>query len=196
MTAQPAGEESFDAAVAPQAVEASAGLRLDQPIEEAVRCARFDRRWRRGERGDSRAAAKTAATDLSGDETSADPTALLRFRDRFGNAPQIRGMSSVPQKVSSLALASLLRGLFKGCCARTVRTTRDRDRVSTTRDACCERPDPVPPPPAIALPTHHALSGACGGTAIPVKRIKVVTLTAMAPITEKIVCQVADRMAN
>ena len=29
----------------------------------------------------------------------------------------------------------------------------------------------------------------------PVKRIKVVTLTATAPITEKIVCQVADGMA-
>ena len=43
MAAQPAGEESFDAAVAPQAVEASAGLRPDQSIEEAVRCARPDR---------------------------------------------------------------------------------------------------------------------------------------------------------
>jgi hypothetical protein len=33
------------------------------------------------------------------------------------------------------------------------------------------------------------------GAAIPVKRTKVVTLTAMAPITEKTICQVADGMA-
>lgn len=36
MTAQPAGEESFDGAVAPEAVEAPAVLRPDQPIGEAV----------------------------------------------------------------------------------------------------------------------------------------------------------------
>jgi hypothetical protein len=36
MAAQPAGEESCDAAVAPKAVEASAVLRPDPSIEEAV----------------------------------------------------------------------------------------------------------------------------------------------------------------
>ena len=44
MTPQAAGEESRAFAVAPQAVEASADLRLDQPIEEAVRCARSEQR--------------------------------------------------------------------------------------------------------------------------------------------------------
>ena len=40
---------------------------------------------------------------------------------------------------------------------------------------------------------HAACKGP--GAAIPVKRMRVVTLTAMVPITEKIICQVADGMA-
>ena len=51
-----------------------------------------------------------------------------------------------------------------------------------------------PPPTAVALPPHRAQCSTSGGC-YPVKRMKVVTLTAMAPITEKIICQVADGMA-
>ena len=39
------------------------------------------------------------------------------------------------------------------------------------------------------------LSGPVRGPAIPVKRTNAVTLTAMAPTTEKIICQVADGIA-
>ena len=59
-------------------------------------------------------------------------------------------------------------------------------------------PDLVPPlSPAAAGAQPRAIPRWAGpGAAIAVKRMNAVTLTAMAPITEKIICQMADGIAN
>ena len=73
---------------------------------------------------------------------------------------------------------------------------RDQHRTLTTRDALLRNAWPgLAAAPRCRHP-RAMLRPALPRAAIPLKRTKVVTLTAMAPITEKIACQVADGMAS
>ena len=62
----------------------------------------------------------------------------------------------------------------------------------------CGMPDLIPPqrPPQRRCQLRTMLCPAGPGGVMPVKRINDVTLTAIAPTTEKMACQVADGIAN
>lgn len=96
---------------------------------------------------------------------------------------------------SPMGLPSLLGTRFVGWKYVRPSFTGPMSIVPSGRGPCgCEEPDLVPPAASASQP--RAMPCPAGpGAVIPVKRTNAVTLTAMAPITEKIICHVADGVA-
>ena len=197
MTAQPAGEESFDAAVAPLAVEALAGLRPDQSIEEAVRCARPDR----VDIKENAATLESLRGPAGRFDGHARPvlvtTGLLLPTPSSGCAPRQASLAVWvrPRRLGQKCLSDPPRNPVlvddpvsldaKPISPRVRRRGKRAHTESLIQPAlstrgCQPRAKPCPAGP---------------GAAIPVKRTNAVTLTAIAPTTAKMVCQIGEGIA-
>ena len=120
--------------------------------------------------------------------------AFFGFRDRFGNAPQVRLDVVCAAKDAAAFRGVLPRGLTGRRVATVGTPPQSRSRAHEERRTAAKRLIRLRRRPTVAY-LRATPCVARPASAIPVKRIKVVTLTAMAPITEKIICQVADGMA-
>ncbi len=185
MTAQPTGEESLTPPLR-QGGRGEAGLRPDQAIGEAVRCARSTGRRRRRWR-------PPATGNDPHDFTGAAPS-----RPGHLPAPDMTGHHPEPTFIRSI----LIGPVSPAVCHQTLRGSCSRPHADpcamairkpvTNGDAAhpvrCNATDSLP------LQARAVVSVERSVAAIPTTRRKAVTPTAIAPMTEKTICHVSDGM--